>query len=60
MKAEREPYAHLGYIYNWRPFEADSYASIAVHSLERFIEDLKFETEHLVGIAPAPVGTIYW
>ncbi|NMF86682.1 alpha/beta hydrolase [Nodosilinea sp. P-1105] len=54
------PYAHLGYIYNWRPFEADSYTSIAVHFLERFIEDLKFETEHLVGIAPAPVGTIYW
>ncbi|MBX2862177.1 MAG: alpha/beta hydrolase [Leptolyngbyaceae cyanobacterium MAG.088] len=54
------PYAHLGYIYNWRPFEADSYTSIAVHSLEQFIQDLKFETEHLVGIAPAPVGTVYW
>ena len=33
---------------------------IAVHSLERFITDLKCDTQHLVGIGSSPVGKYYW
>jgi len=54
------PYAHLGYIYNWRSLDPQSTSRLAAHALERFIKDLKCETEHLIGMGPAPVGTYYW
>lgn len=57
---EGYPYAHWGYIYNWRPLEADSLTSIVVHSLAQFITDLKCETCHLMGIGSAPISTYYW
>lgn len=54
------PYGHMGFIYNWRPLTADTLTSIAVHSLERFIDDLQFDTQHLAGVASAPVSDVYW
>lgn len=58
--AEGFPYAHLGYIYNWRPLRKDSLLSSAVHSLEGFITDLHCGTHHLAGISPAPKKGMYW
>ncbi|MEM8614233.1 MAG: alpha/beta hydrolase [Cyanobacteria bacterium P01_H01_bin.105] len=57
---EGYPYAHLGYIYNWRPLVDDTLLSIDVHSLNQFIKDLECNTQHLVGVGDAPVGTYYW
>jgi esterase/lipase len=59
MNSEGFPYGHLGYLYHWRSLEPETQETDSRHHLKHFIDDFNFETRHLLGISPAPIGKVY-